>query len=530
MGICLSVGIIVGGLISNKSRSVFSTMANNQNKFTTILNLIEKAYVDEVDINAITEQSIPKILSNLDPHTTYIPARDMQGVEESMRGSFSGIGVQFSIQDDTVRVVEVISGGPSSKVGILPGDRIISVNDSSITNINITNNMVLRLLRGDKNTKVLVGIKRRGHAEELKFDITRGDIPMYSIDASYMIDNETGLIKISRFSETTYDEFMEGMRKITKQGASKVIIDLRRNSGGLLMSVLRMLDEFLEKGELMLYTEGLNQPRRTFNASGRNAWKNMKVYVLIDEYSASASEIFAGAIQDNDRGIVIGRRSFGKGLVQEQIPLTDGSALRLTVARFYTPSGRCIQSPYEDEENYRNQLFEHFYGAERFVADSIHVIDSLQYTTKGGRIVYGGGGIIPDIFVPIDTTGISEYYTQIYRKELIPSFAYNYADEHRNKLTALGNAKEIELFFDRNNIFNEFIRYASEKDVPRNEAGLKESGFLIQTLLKAHIVRNIFGESEYYPIIERIDNTLQKAIEISRQNLLVENLVKEQNF
>jgi carboxyl-terminal processing protease len=362
VGISLSAGIIIGNLMKQNSQSVFAGMgASKPNKITTILDLIDQGYVDKVDLSNIIEKTIPEILTNLDPHTSYIPVQNMQEVEEEMRGNFSGIGVQFTIQDDTVRVIEVISGGPSSKVGILPGDRIISVNDSVIAGNNIVNNTVLKLLRGAKNSKVVVGINRKGYDEELKFEITRGDIPIYSVDVSYMIDNETGFLKISRFADTTYDEFMEGMKKLSKQGATKVIIDLRQNTGGLLMGVLRMLDEFLEKDEPILYTEGLNQPRKSYNASGRNTWKDMKVYVVIDEFSASASEIFAGAIQDNDRGIVIGRRSFGKGLVQEQIPLMDGSSLRLTVARFYTPSGRSIQSPYENgNEDYYNQIYERF--------------------------------------------------------------------------------------------------------------------------------------------------------------------------
>jgi carboxyl-terminal processing protease len=296
------------------------------------------------------------------------------------------------------------------------------------------------------------------------------------------------------------------------------------------MGVLRMLDEFLEKGENILYTEGLNQPRRTYSASGRDTWENMKVYVVIDELSASASEIFAGAIQDNDRGIIIGRRSFGKGLVQEQIPLTDGSALRLTVARFYTPSGRCIQSPYENgNEEYYSQLYERFNSMEQLVADSIHFVDSLRYTTKNGRTVFGGGGIMPDFFVPADTTGNSEYFNRIYRQGLIYSFAYSYADRYRCNLAGLENAEEIEAYLDRNNIIDEFIRYASEKGVERDEAGLKASGYIIKTQLKAYIARNIIGEEGFYPIIRQIDKTLLKAIEISkRDDLGIENLSSAQ--
>jgi carboxyl-terminal processing protease len=315
------------------------------------------------------------------------------------------------------------------------------------------------------------------------------------------------------------------MEQLSESGAKKVIIDLRQNPGGSLVTVLQMADEFLAKGEAILYTEGVNQARKTYNASGNNTWKNFKVYVMIDEFSASASEIFAGAIQDNDRGLIIGRRSFGKGLVQEQIPLSDGSALRLTVARFYTPSGRCIQSSYEDgNEKYYNNIYERFHSMEQLVADSIHFADSLKYTTKSGRIVYGGGGIMPDFFVPVDTTGNSEYFNGVFRKGLIYSFAYSYADEHRKTLSAFTKADEFDNYLDRNNVLDEFVKYAAEKGVPRDDKGLKASSRIIKTQLKAYIARNIIGESGFYPIIQKIDNTLIRAIEISKQNLLVENI------
>jgi carboxyl-terminal processing protease len=427
--------------------------------------------------------------------------------------------------EDTVRVIEVISGGPSSKVGLMPGDRIVRVNDSIIAGVDVQTKTVLSLLKGKKNTKVLVGIVRKGFNGELEFEITRGDIPLYSVDVSYMIDDETGFIKISRFGNKTYNEFMRGMEKLDDYGAKKVIIDLRQNPGGSLVGVLQMLDEFLEKGEPILYTEGINQPRKTYNASGKNTWKDMEVVVLIDEFSASASEIFAGAMQDNDRGLVIGRRSFGKGLVQEQIPLMDGSALRLTVARFYTPSGRCIQSSYEEgNDEYYNNMHERFQNREQLVADSIHFDDSLKYETKSGRIVYGGGGIMPDFFVPADTTGNSEYYNLIYRKGLIYSFAYAYADEHRNVLSTLASADEFDSYLDEMNALDDFVNYAAEKGISRDANGLKVSGEIINTQLKAYIARNIMGEEGFYPIIKKIDKTLLKAIEISRQNLLVENI------
>ncbi|MCF6358928.1 MAG: S41 family peptidase, partial [Draconibacterium sp.] len=495
------------------------------NKISTILNLIDNGYVDSVNTKSIVEQTIPEMLKNLDPHTTYIPAKNMVKVQEEMTGNFSGIGVQFSVMEDTVRVIEVIAGGPSSKIGLMPGDRIVRVNDSIIAGINVKNATVLSLLKGKKNTKVIVGIIRKDYDDELEFEITRGEIPLYSVDVSYMIDEETGFIKISRFANKTYNEFMDRMALLDDYGAKKVIIDLRQNTGGSLVAVLQMVDEFLEKGELILYTEGVNQPRRTYDASGKNSWRNMKVFVLIDEFSASASEIFAGAMQDNDRGIVIGRRSFGKGLVQEQIPLMDGSALRLTVARFYTPSGRCIQSSYADgNDEYYEHIYERFQNMEQLVADSIHFIDSLKYETKGGRIVYGGGGIMPDFFVPVDTTGNSEYFTKIYRKGLIYTFAYSYADDHRNELSTLANAEEFDRYLDKKDALSDFVEYASEKGIAKDSKGLKVSGNIINTQLKAYIARNIIGEEGFYPIIKKIDKTLLRAIEISKQNLLVENI------
>lgn len=528
IAIAVAAGILIGNLlIRNATTPAFHGMGFSQpNKISTILNLINTGYVDSVNTGEIVEETIPEILRKLDPHTSYIPARDMQEVQEEMSGNFSGIGVQFSILEDTVRVIEVISGGPSSQVGVLPGDRIVSVNDSVIAGVDVRNNTVMSLLRGEKNSKVSVGVMRNGYDGELDFEITRGDIPLYSVDVSYMIDDETGFIKVSRFANTTYREFVEGMLKLKDAGAQKVIIDLRSNPGGSLVGVLQMVDEFLKKGEPILYTEGINQPRKTYNASGKASFKDIGVYVMIDEFSASASEIFAGAMQDNDRGFVIGRRSFGKGLVQEQIPLMDGSALRLTVARFYTPSGRCIQSSYDDgNEEYYNHIYERFHNMEQLVADSIHFVDSLRYETKGGRVVYGGGGIMPDFFVPVDTTGNSPYYNQIYRKGLIYSFAYSYADSHRDELTGLTTADEFENYMDKHRAMNDFVAYANEKGVKRDAEGLKISGRIINTQLKAYVARNIIGEEGYYPIIKQIDKTLLRAIEVSQQNLMVENVV-----
>ncbi|KAF0235681.1 MAG: carboxyl-terminal processing [Prolixibacteraceae bacterium] len=526
IAVSVASGILIGNLLNRNSQQGFAGFGGEKpNKISTILQLVEQGYVDSVNTASIIEKTIPEILKNLDPHSTYIPARDMQEVEEEMTGNFSGIGVQFSIMEDTVRVIEVISGGPSSKVGIMPGDRIVRVNDSIVAGVNVVNSTVLSLLRGEKNTKVEVAVVRKGYNNELEFEISRGDIPINSIDVSYMIDPETGFIKISRFANKTYKEFMEGMEKLSDAGAKKVIIDLRQNPGGSLVGVLQMVDEFLEKDEPILYTEGVNQPRKTYNASGKNTWKNFQLYVMIDEFSASASEIFAGAIQDNDRGIVIGRRSFGKGLVQEQIPLADGSALRLTVARFYTPSGRCIQSSYDNgSEDYYNNIYERFHNMEQLVADSIHFDDSLKYTTKSGRIVYGGGGIMPDFFVPVDTSGNSDYFNSIFRRGLIYSYAYSYADEHRETLSKFTRADEFDEYLDKKNVLDEFVQYAALKGIPRDNEDLKASAKIMNAQIKAYIARNIIGEEGFYPIIQKIDNSLLRAIEISKQNLLVENI------
>ncbi|HDR50854.1 MAG TPA: S41 family peptidase [Mariniphaga anaerophila] len=529
VALSVAAGIIIGNLLKQNSQPVFSPMGYGKpNKLTTIFQLIENGYVDSLNTSEVIENTIPAILENLDPHTAYIPARNMKEVQEEMQGNFSGIGVQFSIQEDTVRVIEVIPGGPSSQVGILPGDRIVTVNDSLIAGVEVGNNTVLNLLRGEKNTKVNVGIIRKGYSDRLDFEITRDDIPLISVDVSYMIDDETGFIKVTRFSEKTYDEFTQGMQKLQQAGAGKVIVDLRQNPGGSLPSVLQIVDEFLEKGEPILYTEGRNQPRKTYNASSRNRWKDIGVFVLIDEFSASASEIFAGAMQDNDRGLVIGRRSFGKGLVQEQIPLMDGSALRLTVARFYTPSGRSIQKSYEDgNDEYFQDLYSRFSHQEQLSADSIQFNDSLKYYTRSGRTVYGGGGIMPDVFVPMDTTGNSAYFDRIYRRGLIYTFAYTWADNHREVLSQLESAEEFDVYLDEQNVLDEFVAYAQEKGIKRDADGLRRSGEIINTQVKAYIARNIIGEEGFYPIIRKIDNTLLNAIEISKQNLLVENVIRD---
>ena len=407
-------GVVIGNLLSYNSiekKSEFASHAG-RSKLDMVLGLIDRQYVDTVDVNDLTEKAIPVLLANLDPHTVYIPADELQMVNDDLEASFSGIGVQFNIQRDTVMVVAVIHGGPSEKIGILPGDRIVEVDDSSFVGKSVTNEKVVKKLRGPKNTKVKVVVKRYGADEVLHYTITRGDVPTTSIDARYLIEPSVGYVKVNKFGTSTYEEFYKALSSLSSSGAQSFIIDLRENSGGYLESAIAMINEFLGRDELIVYTEGKAHSRQTSKAYGDGDFQNASVAILIDEWSASASEIFAGAIQDNDRGIVVGRRSFGKGLVQQQIPMSDGSALRLTIARYYTPSGRCIQKPYSDKEGYAIEVFER-YKNDDVNSDSVRA-DTLKYFTKMGRVVYGGGGITPDVVVPIDTVGANAYYRKLY--------------------------------------------------------------------------------------------------------------------
>ncbi|MBL7972746.1 MAG: S41 family peptidase [Prolixibacteraceae bacterium] len=516
LALTLVTGILIGNRLSRNSGNSISTMSRG-NKLDAIIDLIQNAYVDSISTDTLIEKTIPQLLKSLDPHTSYIPAKELVGVEEEMRGNFGGIGVQFSIQNDTVMVVDVISGGPSSKLGILPGDRIVSVNDTLMVGKGLKNEKVLSKLRGEKGTKVNVGIKRKGFKELFAFEITRGDIPIYSVDVSYMIDPATGYIKVSRFGEKTYEEFMDGMKKLDQQGMKNVIVDLRGNPGGYLNAVIRMVNEFLDKGELIVYTEGNSQARKTYQADSRGAYRDKGVVVLIDDFSASASEIFAGAIQDNDRGWVVGRRSFGKGLVQEQIPFNDGSAVRLTVARYYTPSGRSIQKPYDKgNDEYYHDIMDRAIHGEFQKVDSIHFSDTLKYKTSAGRTVYGGGGIMPDFFVPADTAGYSEYYSKITQKGLVYQFALDYADSKRNELSDMRNTGEFEDYLQKAGVLKLFVAYAEKKGTKANAADLKTSSEIIDTQIKAYIARNIIGEVGFYPIIKNIDKALLEAIERSR--------------
>ncbi len=514
VALALIIGVIFGiNFQSKRQLSFHPKQINNNNKIGVILSLIEGNYVDTVDSKKLVESAIPELLKHLDPHTIYIPAKDMQGVTEEMSGNFSGIGVQFSIQNDTIMVIDVVSGGPSQKLGIRAGDRIVTVNDTLVAGKKITNEDVLKKLRGKKESKVKVGIARRGFADLIPFEITRGEIPINSVDVSYMVSNSTGYIKIGRFGEKTYEEFMSALSKLKKQGARQMVIDLRSNPGGYLGAVIKMVNEFLDKGELIVYTQGRTQPKKSFYADVKGTYVGDKVVVLVDEYSASASEIFAGAIQDNDRGTIIGRRTFGKGLVQEQIPFYDGSAMRLTVARYYTPSGRCIQKSYKNGiDDYYADITHRYLHGELEQKDSIRYNDSLKFFTRKGRVVYGGGGIMPDIFVPADTSGITSYYTKVTQKGLVYQFAFDYADKNRDELGELKKGKDFIQYLEKKGILSEFVSYANKKGIPMDKKGLTVSGKIIETQVMAYITRNIIGEEGFYSVISGIDNTFQEAV------------------
>lgn len=483
------------------------------NKIEALLNLIQDEYVDTIDKNDLIEKIIPEILKNLDPHTVYIPAQDLKTANQELEGNFGGIGVQFSMQNDTVMVISVVSGGPSEKLGIIPGDRIITVNDSTIAGVNMNSDNVVGMLRGEMGTKVNVGILRRDRPELINFEITRGSIPVYSVDVSYMITDSIGYIKVSRFARNTYQEFLTAMARLKAHNCQNVIIDLRGNSGGYLDVAISMSNEFLGKGDLIVYTEGKSSPRQNVYANGAGSCQNVGVTVLIDEFSASASEILAGAIQDNDRGLVVGRRSFGKGLVQQQIPLPDGSAIRLTVARYYTPSGRCIQKPYENGvEDYHRDILARFEHGEFFERDSILLDESLRYQTRGGREVYGGGGVMPDVFVPRDTSALTDYFFALRDRGLIYRFALQYTDDNRLQLQRFETVTALKKHLDSQTITEQLIRFATRQGVPFNEAQYRRSLQQINVEVKAYIARNILDNDGFYPVFHEVDEMVKTAI------------------
>ncbi|OQX78697.1 MAG: hypothetical protein B6D61_04925 [Bacteroidetes bacterium 4484_249] len=487
-------------------------------KLNDVVNYIVQEYVDSVSKNELTEDGINGVLTNLDPHSQYISAEEFHDVNDPLLGNFEGIGIQFRIETDTIIVIHTIPGGPSEKVGLMAGDRIVKVDDTLVAGIKITNNGAMKKLKGKRGTKVKVSIFRRKLPNLIDFTIIRDVIPTFSVDVAYMPADSIGYIKISKFSATTYEEFVEAAAKLKGKGMEYLILDLRGNAGGYLQAAIDIADEFLENDKLIVYTEGKNQPKEIFYASTRGRLENIDVIILIDEGSASASEIVAGAIQDNDRGLIVGRRSFGKGLVQRQLNLLDGSALRLTIARYYTPTGRCIQKPYDSEngfEDYYTESYHRFYNGEMEEVDSIHFNDSLKFVTPGGKTVYGGGGIMPDIFIPIEKNENIEYYNSLIRNGLIFKFAFEYTDKKRSNLLEYKNFEQFDSQFEiTTDIFNEFTDFAEENGVKKDTEGIKFARHKINTLLKAYISRNLFDDDGFYPIFLSIDKTFNEALSL----------------
>ena len=520
----VALGILIGVTISQKAAAQRIVYQNGswyleQSKVDRLLQLMENAYVDSINVDSITDEVMSELVQKLDPHSAYIPKEDLEMVNSELAGSFSGIGVQFSIQQDTVRIVAVIAGGPSEGIGVLAGDKLITVDDSLFVGKKINNEKVMRTLRGPKGTQVKIGVLRAGSPEILYFTITRGDIPVTSVDAKFIIEQngkKIGFVRVNKFGETTYKEFLSAMADLYAKGATRFIVDLRENSGGYMEQSIRMANEFLRRGELIVYSEGRAYPRYEAKADGSGRFKDVPLAVLIDDFSASASEIFAGAMQDNDRATIIGRRSFGKGLVQQQMAFDDGSAVRLTVARYYTPSGRCIQKPYEmgGQDHYAKDIEERFEHGEFFSADSIHYADTTTYRTKKGRIVHGGGGIMPDVFVGRDTTLNTPWYNRCVNLAYTYQFAYQYTDKHRKQLNQFKDWQSLEKHLLSQNILREFVAFAKEKGVEPNEAEIAKSKPLMVRLLNVYIVRNILGDEGFFPLYERDDEITKKAVEV----------------
>jgi carboxyl-terminal processing protease len=513
----LIFGIIIGIRLVPRDTvkgNIFSVDFSKYSKVGDVLRHIKRDWVDTFNLEKLEEDAIIEILENLDPHSQYISANEFDQANEYLEGNFEGIGVQFRIEKDTAMVIIPIAGGPSDKVGVKAGDRIVIVDGDTVVGSEITSENIMKRLKGKKNTKVNIQVFRRGESQLLEFNITRGVIPTYSLDIAYMIDANIGYIKLSKFSSTTSEEFSDALSKLLNEGMTKLILDLRNNAGGYLQAAIDVADEFLVDKQLIVYTEGKNRATKYAFATKKGKFEQEPVIILIDEGSASASEIVAGAIQDNDRGIIIGRRSFGKGLVQEQITLFDGSAIRLTTARYYTPTGRSIQKPYGNgREEYFNEFHQRFVNGEVFHADSIHFDDSLKFFTKKGKIVYGGGGIMPDIYIPIRNAKELVYYNRLIGRGLIYDFALDYTDANRNSLNQYDNLRKFaDNFKVSEAMFNDLISYADSQGLERDTKSINAMKEDIKALLKALIGRNILDNEGFYPTFNEKDEILQEAI------------------
>lgn len=515
VAVCLAVGVRMGFHIA-KSNNVASYNGNSDNLscINDVFSLINEEYVDTVNMKDLQVKAVTHVLESMDPHSEYIKPEILNDVNDNLHGSFEGIGVSFRIEKDTITIINTIKGGPSEKVGILAGDRIVYVGDTLVAGTKVTNKDAMRLLKGPKKSKVDVKIKRHGINDLLDFTIIRDVIPTYSVDVAYMINDNIGFIKLTKFSQTTHKEFVNAVKNLKAEGMTKLILDLRDNTGGYLGEAVGVADEMLADNNLIVYTEGKHRDRSYIFSRHRGLWENNDVVVLINEGSASASEIVAGALQDNDRGTIIGRRSFGKGLVQEQFDLGDNGAIRLTVARYYTPTGRCIQKPFEgSKEEYLLEEYSRYATGEMFSVDSIHFADSLKYVTPGGKIVYGGGGIMPDIYVPLKNDSTHYFFNKMANNSVLFQYAFDYSDMHRNEILKYGDAMAFgDKFVFTDAMFEELMRRTEEKKIKGTEADKIKARELSEPLFKAYVARNVFGDEAFYPLYEPMDEILQEAI------------------
>lgn len=514
--LCVALAFVAGMFVM---RGLFSiqSQSESQRKLATLLGIIDNEYVDSVDADSLLESVYPQVISGLDPHSVYISAEDLEAVNSELEGSFSGIGISFNMLNDSINVLEVISGGPSEKVGLMAGDRIVTINDSVASGRKWSNEKVMSLLRGEAGTVVRLGIKRSTSDRLLPFEVTRGAIPVTTVDAAYMLDDATGYVKVNKFGRNTFDEFFTSVVRLRSEGASRYVIDLRGNGGGLMEMAILMANEFLPANRMIVATHGRNPDAESMAFSdGHGTFVNDEVVVILDEFSASASEIFAGALQDHDRALIIGRRSFGKGLVQRQMELNDGSAVRLTIARYYTPSGRCIQKTYRPgaAADYTHEILDRYDSGEAFNADSVKVDESLVFTTAGGRKVYGGGGILPDVYVPNDTTAITSYYLNVLNGGLLQKFAFAYSDNLRQAVRKGQGVEALEAVMPGDDeLLQAFVEYARSKGVPARWYYINISRDLIVNELKALIARDILGTSAFYEVSNQTDPVIMEALE-----------------
>ena len=520
MAICVVVGILIGTFYANHfSGNRLNIINTSGNKLNNLLHIIDDQYVDTVNMNDLVEKAMPQILSELDPHSVYISSKDVQSANDDLSSSFSGVGIEFTIRQDTIHVQNVISNGPAEKAGVIAGDKIVSIDDKPFVGKIVTTTESMRRLKGPKDTKVKLGLLGYKAKKVRYVTVTRGEIPQKSISATYMLDSKTGYIKIKKFAENTYPELLISLAQLSQNNLQNLVIDLRGNLGGYMASAVQIANEFLPKNRLIVYMEGRRSPRQDFMSDGKGSYQHIPLIILIDEASASSSEIVSGAIQDNDRGTIIGRRSFGKGLVQKPLSFRDGSMIRLTTARYYTPSGRCIQKPYSSgaDKDYEDDLLNRYQSGEYFSHDSIKH-SGKKYHTKNGRIVYGGGGITPDIFVPEDTLGITSYYKEAAISGLILQFAFEYTDENRAKLTELGNYNAITKHLTKQNIVDKFATYADKNGLKRRNLMIKKSHKLLERYIVSRIVYNILDENAWTQYLNQDDPTVSKAMDIFRKN------------